>query len=94
MAKLHTLNRCGDHPAVRACLTALGAGDTLLLIEDGVYNLANPEHPFWSHSEVKLLALAEDLIARATTPAQSVNTVDYPGFVALTASHSPIVNWY
>lgn len=77
-----------------ACLAALGAGDTLLLLEDGVYNLANPKHPLWSKSELNLLALAEDLAARATTPAQSVNTVDYPGFVALTVNHSPIANWY
>ncbi len=69
--------------------------DIILLIEDAVY-CVNPQHESFKCIENKnLFCLIEDIEARGLTPfiTDSVQTVDYRGFVNLTAQHSPSMTW-
>ncbi len=69
---------------------AIDAGDSLLLIEAGVY-LATQNVSF----PCKSFTLQEDLIARALDKNSSthVETTDYMGFVALSEQNQRIITW-
>lgn len=95
---LHTLNQAPGHPVSHSCLERLAAGDTLLLLGDGVYHalagspgagqLAGLPCP------VKVLradALAAGVLARL---APGVEVVDDAGFVALTEHYPAQLAWY
>lgn len=69
--------------------------DVILLIEDAVY-CANPMHKDYNHLENKnIYCLAEDVEARGLTAllSDSIHTVNYRGFVELTARYTPSMTW-
>ncbi len=69
--------------------------DVVLLIEDAVY-CANSMHKDYKHLENKnVFCLSEDINARGLMPliTDSVQTVDYKGFVSLTVLHAPSMTW-
>lgn len=97
MAVLHIVNRS---PAVsaslRQCLARLGAGDSLLLIEDGVYAALAGCEAAHLLAGCKVYALQSDLAARGLEPKQwlaGLEAVDYAGFVELAAGHAQVVSW-
>lgn len=101
MAVLHLVN--GSPHASRAladCLLRAGAGDAVLLIEDGVYAAVGSlgaETTRLAAGRVALYALVPDLAARglaASGLAADIVPVDYAGFVALTTTHNPIQSWF
>jgi tRNA 2-thiouridine synthesizing protein B len=98
---LYTYNKSPDAGAERlkACLRMLASGDSLLLLEDGVYAALHmgkgTELRNMLPSGVALHTLAPDLAARgisAKIPAD-FSSIDYSGFVRLCLTHQRVVNW-
>ncbi len=93
---LHTLNRAPSNAALLAdCLRACSSGDTLLLIEDGVY-CAQTEQPLSWPADITVCALAADVAARGLNNRLSSNIkqVDDTGFVQLCCEHARVISWY
>ncbi|MDY6983086.1 MAG: sulfurtransferase complex subunit TusB [Pseudomonadota bacterium] len=98
---LHTYNKSLDagEARLRNCLRTLASGDSLLLLEDGVY-LASQLHADVAlrtaiPEGVTLYALTPDVAARglsAKLPAD-FSGIDYDAFVQLCLAHPRIVNW-
>ncbi|MCK4713566.1 MAG: sulfurtransferase complex subunit TusB [Marinosulfonomonas sp.] len=101
MATLHTVNKSPF--ATQTLLSCLGhakAGDTILMIEDGVYGAAAgtglADAVAALGGAVTLAALAPDLKARGIDEGRlmdGVKTVDYAGFVELAATTDRTQNW-
>lgn len=98
---LHTYNKSLDAGAARLhnCLRTLANGDSLLLLEDGVY-LAPQLHADATLRSavpegVTLYALTPDVVARGLSAKLPVDFsgIDYNGFVQLCLAHPRIVNW-
>ncbi|RKR06225.1 sulfur relay protein TusB/DsrH [Kushneria sinocarnis] len=96
-ASLHLLNRATHgHRVWEDMMSALGAHDQVLLIEDGVTSLAHPPERLIALGE-RLHVLEEDLRARGLhllEIAQDVQRVDMKGFVALTERCRHIISWF
>jgi len=96
---LHTVNKSpyADN-TLQSCLKAASDQDALLLIEDGVYGaLKDGDYADLVESAgLRILALAPDLEARGLSDRllNSVETVDYAGFVELTTTHDKVVSWF
>lgn len=85
MATLHLIS---NPSALDGCLTVAGPKDVLVLLEDGVYALAqmtqaNPSQSCWT--------IADDVATRGL-PAQACD-IDYPQLVDLCTEHQPIATW-
>ncbi len=96
---LHTVNKSPyAQDALRCCLDHVSAGDTVLLIEDGVL-AARKNGAFvkaLAASGCTVCALGPDLSAReivAGDVAEGIHTVDYGGFVDLAASAARVCAW-
>lgn len=97
MAVLHIVNRSpAAAPALRQCLGRLGEGDSLLLIEDGVYAAAAQSEAAALLAGYRVYALEPDMDARGLSQAErlvGVVSVDYAGFVELAAAHAQVLSW-
>ncbi|MBE0487786.1 MAG: sulfurtransferase complex subunit TusB [Halomonas sp.] len=94
---LHILNRSPATSEVyRQALSAMGAADRLLLIEDGVQGALGPLVECFGDLTGRLYALEEDLSARGLVPLcdASVVKVDVEGFVTLTEEAMRTVSWF
>jgi len=101
MATLHTVNKSPF--ATQTLLSCLGhakAGDTVLMIEDGVYGATSgtglADAMAGLGGAVTLAVLAPDMKARGIDEGRlmdGVKTVDYAGFVELAATHDRTQNW-
>ena len=96
---LHTLNcTVRDYPAtLQRLLLCASADDSLLLIENGVYNLTDATAlAAISRSQLKLYCLNADLLARGLSnmPMDSATVVDENGFVELACSHQKVISWF
>jgi len=98
---LHTYNKSlsAGEARLQSCLRLLAPGDSLLLLEDGVYLAAQLQEKMQnsrpSLQGVKLYALTPDVVARGISgkiPAD-FSGIDYPGFVQLCLAHPRVVNW-
>jgi tRNA 2-thiouridine synthesizing protein B len=98
---LHTYNKSldGGEARLRNCLRMLSPGDSLLLLEDGVYLVAQLHEGMELRAllpaNVALYALKPDLLARGIfvkIPAD-LSDIDYAGFVQLCLAHPRVVNW-
>jgi tRNA 2-thiouridine synthesizing protein B len=98
MTTLHLVNRA--HPAsdaLTACLAHCTAGNSVLLIGDGVYNAgAAVLDSLCDPPDVTIYALSADVTARGLDYrlAASVQRVNYDGFVSLCAAHQPVITWF
>ncbi|MGV3593177.1 MAG: sulfurtransferase complex subunit TusB [Gammaproteobacteria bacterium] len=98
---LHTYNKSLDAGEARlhTCLRALASGDSLLLVEDGVYLAPQLQAGMALRGAipagVTLYALAPDLVARGLSAKLPVDFsgIDYAGFVQLCLAHPRVVNW-
>lgn len=91
---LHTLNKPpSEKPLREQLLNTLQSGDTLLLIEDGVYYaLGNAMNSF--PNTINICLLNADLHARGVPESERADTVDYEQFVLLCTQHARVINWY
>lgn len=97
MTTLHTLNTAvHNNPDLFARLLRCAShGDSLLLIEDGVYNLGNAQAlTAIDNAGLTLYCLEEDVSARGVQAARvSGHLVDDDGFVRLACCHHKVVSW-
>ncbi|MCL6414875.1 sulfurtransferase complex subunit TusB [Aestuariirhabdus sp. Z084] len=97
---LHIVNKAlTSSDALQRCLNLASKGSSLLLIENGVFNVL-PETAGWrllqQHlGNINIYALSEDLEARGLNKLlpDEVQKVNYNGFVALTAQHEKSLSW-
>ena len=91
---LHIVNKSSlDSNALSSCLAVATPGDCLLLIEDGVYSVLDPD---WLPTAIEIYVLAEDLQARglgADSVDARIRSVDYAGFVELACRCTRSVSW-
>ena len=84
MSILHTVNKPGQPLAL--CLRAASRGDSVLLIEEAVYELmgrgldALPD-------DCAVFVMGADALARA-------ELIDYERFVALCVEHDQVLSWF
>lgn len=97
---LHIVNKSpGQAHALRSCLRIAQDGETLLLIEDGVYAATAAGAMACGLDQalkrLKVYVLLPDLEARgiAARRIDGVEPVDYPGFVDLVAGHPTQQSW-
>ncbi|MEY3667968.1 MAG: tRNA 2-thiouridine synthesizing protein [Pseudomonadota bacterium] len=86
---------------MQSCLHIAAPGDTLLLIEDGIYNVRTlnslAARMNVTLEGIQVCVLRDDLIARglsAVDLADHITTVDHAGFVELTCQHRQSVHWF
>ena len=96
MSCLHLLNKSPSSGLFDDLRKALAPGDSLLLLEDGVYFLNRPQALAALPAELSLHFLAEDLQARGLTGSlpENATIVDYDGFAALCTSHDKTASWF
>ncbi len=98
---LHTYNKSLDagEGRLQACLRMLAPGDSLLLLEDGVYVALQLQEGAQIRDKipagVALYALAPDFAARGISGKipEGFAGIDYAGFVRLCLAHPRVVNW-
>lgn len=99
MKTLHTLNASArEVPGLLArLLRSASPGDSLLLIEDGIYNLTDSTTlAAIDAGEITLYSLQTDLAARGLQQLAAeagATVVDDSGFVTLACSHTKVVSW-
>lgn len=94
---LHTLNAPAASEAFQDCLRLAAAGDTILLLGDGVYNaLAGSEGArALQASAATVVVLAEDAAAAGLTDdGGAFDCIDMAGFVTLTETCPRQLAWY
>ncbi len=98
MSTLHILSRApSDTACWQDCLTACSEGDTLLLIENGVYGAQ--QRPATLPAQTEFVALQADADARGLSPllhnsGQHAQLIDDAGFVARCVQHQQTVSWF
>lgn len=92
---LHTLNQGSANTAcLSSCLEAMQPGDSLLLIEDGVYwSLPACRSQLNQLDPSRIYVLQPDAQARGIE-VDGLGCVDDAGFVELCVTHSKIVSWF
>ncbi|WP_426417716.1 sulfurtransferase complex subunit TusB [Aestuariirhabdus sp. LZHN29] len=97
---LHIVNKPDSgSDALRRCLNLALPDASLLLIEDGVFNVLPGSSGFQllceQPSTLRIYALQEDLRARGLSELlpEQVTPVDYDGFVVLTEQHTKSLSW-
>ncbi|MEB0042089.1 MULTISPECIES: sulfurtransferase complex subunit TusB [unclassified Pseudomonas] len=98
MSTLHVLSHSPfTDSRLTSCLRLLGTEDAILLCGDAAYGLRQDCAPFKAleaHSaSLKLFVLEEDLIARNLALPLWAESVDYPGFVALSMRFDKVNTW-
>lgn len=95
MATLHTLNRSPAHGQLfEQLMSTIEPGDSLLLLEDGVYYCLNNTLNR-RIQDIQVYALKEDVHARGLPIEQSdVLLASYEDYVGLTCDTDKLINWY
>ena len=93
---LHIVNQSPfTHNALQQSLRALGENDSVILIEDAVLLLSNPDCTGALPSSDRLYVLQPDCEARGIPlNAQIATPVDFNQFVVLVAQHTKSVSWF
>ena len=95
---LHTVNKTADQgQALQLCLRFADPGDTVLLIEDGVF-ASTAEHPageLLRAAKPRILVLLPDLESRGIghTLAPFIGAITYSDFVDLVCSCDKVQSW-
>lgn len=93
MSTLHTVNKTAANDALLACLRVSTAGDSLLLIEDGVYQAMQvAKHP--QAQSLSLYALQDDISARGIALPPAITSISYAQFVDLVCQHKRSISWF
>ena len=95
MTSLHTITKPPSAAALQSCAKFLSEGDSILLLEDGVYYSADAKNwPALPHG-TKVYGLKEDFVARGLSKIvdRQVELVDYARFVQLSCEHDKVVSW-
>ena len=96
---LHTVNKSPySSNSLETCVGYLKDGDTVLLIEDGVYAVmkGGTSEALVTGSGAKVYALGPDLKARGIAGEKLVDGIEvvgYDGFVSLAADSDKVQSW-
>ena len=98
---LHTVNKSPfEKTSLESCLRHALPGDSVLLIEDGVYaaldGTALSARMREALAVLEILVLEPDLAARGLEPerlVKGIGMVDYRGFVRLACRHPSVQAW-
>jgi len=101
MSILHTVNKSPfEKSSLESCLKYVKANSAILLIEDAVYAALQGteigERLGSAASEVRLFVLGPDLRARGLVDKpliETIEVVDYEGFVELAAQYDKVQAW-
>lgn len=93
MSTLHTVNKTAANNALATCLRVASSGDSLLLIEDGVYQ-ASALVQLPQAATLRLYALQEDVAARGISLPDAITAIDYAQFVDLVCAQQRSVSWF
>ena len=94
---LHIINQSPfTHDAWKKCLQLMSGTDSLLLIEDAVLLLSNPNYLTNLPQPSHCYALRSDIEARGMQLKSNthVQLVDFDGFVDLVANHDKTMSWF
>jgi tRNA 2-thiouridine synthesizing protein B len=102
---LHTLNKAQSHQELNQQLTNVCSNnDSVLLIEDGVYQLLTlpglSDKHHWSLNAHKIYVLTNDASARGIHDTNidaelcNIRFISYAEFVELSATHTKTISWY
>lgn len=102
MSTLHTVNKPSwNSDLLASCLRVASAADTLLLIEDGIYNVRTLEALAAAMDihldQLQICVLRVDLLARGMAEGDlpaNITAIDYAGFVELVCRHQQSVHWF
>ena len=91
MSILHTVNKPGQ--PLELCLRAASSGDSVLLIEDAVYELMSPGQRLDAlPDDCAVFVMGADAMARGVqVPAE---VIDYERFVTLCVEHDQVLSWF
>ncbi|WP_067517998.1 sulfurtransferase complex subunit TusB [Endozoicomonas ascidiicola] len=93
MKTLHTINKTGQ--PFENCLRSVAEGDTILLIEDGVYGLLVGKRQLETiRSTCKLIAMNQDLKARGIHAPDDCLAINYEQFVEQSLEHDKVISWF
>ena len=97
MSMLHLVNKSPyERDSLATCVGYYRAGDTVLLIEDGVYAAIKSGSAASKLQGLDVAALGSDLKARGITEdklVEGVKVVDYAGFVDLVEAKDKVQSW-
>jgi tRNA 2-thiouridine synthesizing protein B len=97
MSMLHLVNKSPyERNSLDTCVGYVKDGDTLLLIEDGVYAAAKAGQASAKLAGLDVAVLGPDLAARGIGEdklADGVTVVDYAGFVDLVEAKDKVQSW-
>lgn len=97
MAMLHLVNKSPyDTCSLNTASTIMKDGDSLLLIEDGVYGAMKGGKAASLLNGLKVAVLGPDLAARGIPEDKlldGVDVIDYSGFVDLVAASDRVQSW-
>ena len=95
MTSLHTITKPPSAAALQSCAKFLSEGDSILLLEDGVYYSADAKNWPALPLGTKVYGLKEDFVARGLSKIadRQVELVDYARFVQLSCEHDKVVSW-
>ncbi len=97
---LHTVNKSPDsHTVLQSCLRCAAANSHVLLMEDAVYaGVAGTQGAelLAARTDLHYYALREDAAARGVLEkiSDTVQLVDYAGFVRLSVDCHAVHSWY
>ncbi|MFK0573223.1 sulfurtransferase complex subunit TusB [Endozoicomonas sp.] len=93
MKTLHTVNKPGQPMAL--CIRAVADGDSVLLIEDGVYELLSSGKTIDTLPDnCSLLVLDVDARARGVSVPEHIKAIGYDDFVTLSVDHDKVLSWF
>ncbi|HSG10738.1 MAG: sulfurtransferase complex subunit TusB [Gammaproteobacteria bacterium] len=97
MSMLHLVNKSPyDGSNLNTATSIMKSGDTLLLIEDGVYGAVKAGKAASLLEGHTVSVLGPDLAARGITKdklADGINVVDYAGFVDMVEANDKVQSW-
>ena len=95
MTSLHTITKPPSAAALQSCAKFLSEGDSILLLEDGVYYSTDARNWPALLLGTKVYGLKEDFVARGLSKIvdRQVELVDYARFVQLSCEHDKVVSW-
>ena len=97
MSMLHLVNKSPyERDSLKTAVGYMIDGDTLLLIEDGVYAAVKGGKAASEIDGMKVSVLGPDLAARGISEeklADGVTVIDYAGFVDLVESNDKVQSW-
>lgn len=92
---LHLVNKSPfSNNSLHQCLQLLGERDSIVLLEDAVLLLANPQAASGLPPAERLFAIESDIQARGLSACAGITGVEYEQLVELVVRHDKTLSWF